>query len=524
MRNPALHKRSSHGEEAALNHVFDTGESHTDYPLVLENISKTYQSWSSPFARFIYTTLGYFSHYRPESRRIHALKNRIADRHSKQFSALRGVTFRVKPGESLGIIGRNGAGKSTLLQILAGTLLPSAGHFTVNGRLAALLELGAGFNPEFTGRENVHFSAALLGIRRKELSARFTEIVEFADIGDFLDKPVKTYSKGMLMRLAFSVQVMLDPSVLLIDEILAVGDIFFRQKCFAHMNKLKAQGTAIVLVSHDLGAVCRFCDRAILLSGGKQILTGDPDTVAKQYQVSENRRASNDLKAPGPQAKRSNDGTKSHGACRPPQTSAIWDNELPFRQVSRKEQVSNGWAHCSRVVVCNIKDEPCTVFEQGDTARFYYEIMVHKETEIEIASAGVGIQDTTGHLIHVKHALQENIELAPQLVQGTVLRYCQEIALELAQGEYTFDIGFLSITRDSCSNGRISAEQFERVKTLIFQTHQLGSFHVIPLRNYSGMHVPHWGLVNLPGKIRVSISNPEHESTQKKLAYAAKPR
>lgn len=522
MRNPALHKRRPGPETAADEHVLDTRGPQTNYALILENISKTYRSWSSPFARFTYTALDYFSHHRPGSRRVHALRNRVGNRHSNQFSALRGVTFRVKPGESLGIIGRNGAGKSTLLQILAGTLLPSDGHFTVNGRLAALLELGAGFNPEFTGRENVYFSAALLGIRRREVTARFAEIVKFADIGDFLDKPVKTYSKGMLMRLAFSVQVMLNPSVLLIDEILAVGDIFFRQKCFAHMNKLKAQGTAIILVSHDLGAVCRFCDRAILLSAGNQVLTGNPDTVAKQYQVGENKRLSKGRKMPIPSVKMAHNVTNAPDSQRQaPQASTVWDNGLSFRQVGREEQVSNGWAHCSRVAVCDINDEPCTVFEQGDTARFYYEITVHEE--LEIASAGVGIQDTTGHLIHVKHALQENIELAPRLVRGTVLRYCQEIALELAQGQYTFDIGFLSITRESYSNGRIGAEQFERGKTLIFQTHQLGSFHVIPLRNYSGMHITHWGLVNLPGKIRFSIITPEDESAEKKLAYAAKP-
>src|SRR5262249_21349025 len=169
--------------------------------------------------------------------------------------ALEDVSFDLRPGERLGLIGPNGSGKSTLLQILAGTLAPSLGEVRINGRVAALLELGSGFNPEYTGRENIYLNASLHGLSREETDRRFDAIAAFADIGGFLDQPVKTYSSGMFMRVAFAVTTSVDADVLLIDEALAVGDIFFTQKCFRHLHSLIDQGVAIILVSHDMNAV-----------------------------------------------------------------------------------------------------------------------------------------------------------------------------------------------------------------------------------------------------------------------------
>ena len=201
----------------------------------------------------------------------------------REFKALSDICFEVRRGECVGIIGRNGAGKSTLLQIIAGTLQSSGGSCLLNGRVAALLELGSGFNPEFSGRDNVYLNAAVLGFSREQTESRYQEIIDFADIGDFIEQPVKTYSSGMLVRLAFAVQVMLDPDVLIVDEALAVGDIFFQQKCFARLKKLTSQGTTILFVSHDIALVKSLCSRAVYLKEGKLAAFGPAAEVCDMY-------------------------------------------------------------------------------------------------------------------------------------------------------------------------------------------------------------------------------------------------
>lgn len=201
----------------------------------------------------------------------------------RRFRALDGVTFEVPRGETMGIIGRNGAGKSTLLQILCGTVNPSAGSVTIRGRFAALLELGAGFNPDFNGRENVYLNASLLGLSREEIDARLDDIRAFADIGDFFDRPVKTYSSGMYVRLAFAVAIHTEPDVLIIDEALSVGDIRFQMKCLARIEVLRAKGATILFVSHSLEQVKRFCQSAIWLEAGKVKLRGEASFVADRF-------------------------------------------------------------------------------------------------------------------------------------------------------------------------------------------------------------------------------------------------
>lgn len=200
----------------------------------------------------------------------------------KSFQALEAISFEVSRGETVGIIGRNGSGKSTLLQIICGTLSPSSGEVVVNGRVAALLELGSGFNPEFTGRENVFLNASVLGLSKEEIVKRFESIERFADIGDFIDQPVKTYSSGMMVRLAFAVVAHVDADILIIDEALAVGDVFFTQKCMRFLRKFMEKGT-ILFVSHDTSAITSLCTQAILLSKGKITAIGDPKEVSEKY-------------------------------------------------------------------------------------------------------------------------------------------------------------------------------------------------------------------------------------------------
>ncbi|MEO0392498.1 MAG: ABC transporter ATP-binding protein [Pseudomonadota bacterium] len=219
---------------------------------------------------------------RPEDRLLQAIfrgKQRFTP-----FQALHGVDLSIKRGEAIGVMGRNGSGKSTLLQLLAGTVTPTEGWFKTHGRLAALLELGAGFNPEFTGQENVYLNAAVLGLSQQEIDAKYPEIVEFSEIGDFLDRPVKTYSTGMYMRLAFAVAIAVEPEILIVDEALSVGDEAFQRKCFAYLHRLLENGGTLLFVSHAANSVTELCNRAILLHGGELVLDDTPKRVVQYYQ------------------------------------------------------------------------------------------------------------------------------------------------------------------------------------------------------------------------------------------------
>jgi lipopolysaccharide transport system ATP-binding protein len=213
-------------------------------------------------------------------------------RYFREVWALRDVSLEIEPGQTVGLVGRNGSGKSTLLQLICGTLTPTTGQVEIRGRVAALLELGAGFNPEFTGRENVHLNAAILGLSKAEVDARYDEIVAFSEIGDFIDQPVKTYSSGMYVRLAFAVATCAEPDILIVDEALAVGDEAFQRKCYARLQSFKERGGTILFVSHNSSAVVELCDTAHLLDHGERLVSGRPKTVIGQYQKLLNTPAS----------------------------------------------------------------------------------------------------------------------------------------------------------------------------------------------------------------------------------------
>ncbi len=205
-------------------------------------------------------------------------------RFHREFTAIQDVSFDIKKGETVGIIGRNGSGKSTLLQLVCGILKPTSGSVEVNGRISALLELGAGFNPEFTGRENVYFQGALMGLSKEEMAFRFDEIAAFAEIGDFIDQPVRVYSSGMYVRLAFAVAVHVDTEILVVDEALAVGDAGFRSRCFRRIGELRDTGCTILFVSHSMEQIVSLCQQAILMDGGEVLLFGRSAAVVNQHQ------------------------------------------------------------------------------------------------------------------------------------------------------------------------------------------------------------------------------------------------
>jgi lipopolysaccharide transport system ATP-binding protein len=247
--------------------------SSNEIAISVQNLSKCYQIYENPRDRLKQFVMP----------RIRGLAGKPNKQYFREFWALKDISFQIKKGETVGIIGRNGSGKSTLLQMICGTLTPTSGSIETNGRIAALLELGSGFNPEFTGRENVYMNAAVLGLTADEVDARFDDIVAFADIGEFIDRPVKTYSSGMMVRLAFAVQSQIDPDILIVDEALSVGDAKFQAKCFDRLRQLKENGTSILLVTHSSEQIVTHCSNAILLNNGVQVEAGEPFRVVNRY-------------------------------------------------------------------------------------------------------------------------------------------------------------------------------------------------------------------------------------------------
>ncbi len=247
--------------------------SSNDIAIRVSNLSKCYQIYDTPRDRLKQFVVP----------RLQGLAGQAPKQYFREFWALQDVSFEVKKGETVGIIGRNGSGKSTLLQMICGTLNPTSGSIQTSGRIAALLELGSGFNPEFTGRENVYMNASVLGLSKEEIDARFDDIVAFADIGDFIEQPVKTYSSGMFVRLAFAIQANVDPEILIVDEALAVGDVFFVHRCMSRFHELKNRGTTILLVSHDSTAIKTLCDSAIWLKNGRMKKIGNAGAVIDAY-------------------------------------------------------------------------------------------------------------------------------------------------------------------------------------------------------------------------------------------------
>jgi lipopolysaccharide transport system ATP-binding protein len=268
---------------ASLPATVEKGSVNTGQEFIIEvtGLAKAYQRWHRPSSRLVYALIQQLARFAPETLGRKLLAARA--RYCQDFYALNGISFAVERGKSLGIIGRNGSGKSTLLQIIAGTLRPTSGTVRVRGRVAALLELGSGFNPDFTGEENVRLNAALLGMTRSEVEERYAEIVRFADIGDFIGQPVKTYSSGMTVRLAFSVAVHANADILIVDEALAVGDVFFQQKCYRKIREIMERGVTFIFVSHDHVALQNLCDRGIILDHGRITFEGPAEQCAHKY-------------------------------------------------------------------------------------------------------------------------------------------------------------------------------------------------------------------------------------------------
>lgn len=328
-----------------------------------------------------------------------------------EFWPLRNISFNVKKGEAVGIVGRNGAGKSTLLQIIAGVLSPTQGDVEVHGRVAALLELGSGFNPEFTGRENAYLNGSILGLTRKEMDAAMPEIIRFAAIGDFFDQPVKHYSSGMMVRVAFAVQVQLNPDVLIVDEALAVGDALFQKRCYQRIRQLRDRGVAILFVSHDIESVRTFTDRAILLHHGEVMAAGpsgevvlayrkllhDEENLAKQKEIAEHKQAVKADSAPKVAAPVASPQLTAPAAAAEPLEAAAAEGHLgeavsnvadaadqmetEARNEGGKFEFGSLEALITDVTILDGAGEQCTTFYTGDTVKIVVKFSIREDMD-----------------------------------------------------------------------------------------------------------------------------------------------
>jgi ABC-type polysaccharide/polyol phosphate transport system ATPase subunit len=357
------------------------------------------------------------------------------------FTALNDISLTVAKGRTLGVIGRNGSGKSTLLKLVAGITKPSIGTVKVEGRISALIELGAGFHPEISGRENVFINGIMLGLTKREVTRRFDEIVEFAEMKDFIDAPVKTYSSGMYMRLGFAVAIHVDPDVLLVDEVLAVGDEGFTRKCLDQFGEFKRRGKTILLVTHSLGLVERFCDEALWLDAGRIKGSGDPTRIVGAYVTDFEHREEQELAATDARARKS---------AAPPGTSA--NDHAPAVLPDNPVETATGPADMFRategrwgsreveitdIALLGADGAPGHVFHSGD--RLDLRIRMRAPLPIEDFVVGVGLFNAEGICCYGTNTYID--ELAPERLAGEVEATFAIESLDLVEGTYKVDVG-----------------------------------------------------------------------------------
>lgn len=415
----------------------------------------------------------------------------------KEHWALKDVSFTIAPGEAFGIIGRNGAGKSTLLQVLAGVLSPTAGRVETPGRVAALLELGSGFKPDFTGRQNVFINAAVLGVPRAVAEARLDEILAFADIGAHIDQPVRTYSSGMFLRLAFAVTICLEPEVLIVDEALAVGDVFFRQKCYARLQSLMEKGVAVVLVSHAMNDVAQFCTRALYLERGQVKFLGPSMDAVKLYMLS--AAASQTTLATSCTFDALPADIEGFGG------EDFWPSDASFLDISAAGRAESGFAQCLRVAVLDCTGQPASAFEQGDTAHFYVEYRI--DAPLEVPVAGVELISDKGVIVFGKNTLQYDCRVPELVPAGSILRFVYEVKLDLAVAEYTFGVGLTAMSAaDFARRAEMTHPELDGRNTVLSSLSNVGSLAVtFRTTDTAPVQLTHHGVANLPGTARAAF-------------------
>jgi ABC-type polysaccharide/polyol phosphate transport system ATPase subunit len=393
----------------------------SEYAIKVEGLGKCYQIYSHPRDRLKQFFLPKLQH----------IIKKNSNRYYKEFWALEDISFEVARGTSLGILGLNGAGKSTLLQIICKTLNPTSGSVSVNGRVAALLELGAGFNPEFTGLENIYLNGSIIGISRIDIENKIDQILEFADIGEFINQPVKTYSSGMYVRLAFAIAIHSDPEILIIDEALAVGDFIFQQKCNLFIKE-KLAGVTKIFVSHDIGAVANMTEKAIVLRQGKLIFYGDSQSAIQAYQISSRAtqigqplldsdgECENDFKALNIFDLRQQEGSQKWMDVDPASLSGSMESKI----------VKYTW-HINNKKHFNL-------VRAEDKIDINFEIIC--DGRIENPIFGYQVQDRFGVVVFGQNTIDSNISVS-QINAGRAIVSMQMKWPEISNGKYSITIG-----------------------------------------------------------------------------------
>jgi ABC-type polysaccharide/polyol phosphate transport system ATPase subunit len=377
----------------------------SDYAISVENVTKSYRLWgrSSQFATLKSALLRRDLKLAPEA----------------SVTALRDLSFSIHRGEAFGIIGRNGSGKSTLLKLISGILKPTTGKVAVNGRIAALIELGAGFHPEITGRENIYINGIMLGLTRREIEQRFDKIVEFSGIADFLDQPVKTYSSGMYVRLGFAVAVHVDPDVLLIDEVLAVGDEEFSARCIAKIQEMKYRGVTLVFVTHQLDQVRNLCDRAMWIDHGQLEAIGDPMRVVDAYLQEVAGGSGSTQFAPAPE---------------PEEQEAPKEAE-PEKPRDEEERWGSGEILLKRIWMTDEHGRELVAIGAGTGVTFDMDVEAHVPQEDFVF--GIGIYHADGTCVYGTNTDIEGY--APERIEGHVRVRFVIPSLDLVAGTYRID-------------------------------------------------------------------------------------
>jgi len=390
----------------------------SDVVITVKNLSKSYHIYEQPRDRLKQFIL-------PSARRLAGYSPK---QYYRDFWALKDISFEVRRGETIGVLGRNGSGKSTLLQMISGTLTPSSGEISIGGKITALLELGAGFNPEFSGRENVFLNAAIFGLPREQIEKKFEEIAAFADIGEFIEQPVKTYSSGMYARLAFAVATALDPEILVVDEILSVGDIFFQARCMRKLDEFRERGGTVFFVTHDTYAVERICTRTIVLDKGEMVFQGAvADGVTVYYKMSREEPAN------GAKAIAAGDAT-AEGAAEVARPLP----DAPPIQVRRDHVVSDGSAYIDQVYVLDASGESRLNFVIGEWMTVKLDVQFH--ADLDEVDFGVGIRDRSGTLIGGAHSYYSKNSLGP-IRAGERRVLTARIKADVMPGEYLLIAG-----------------------------------------------------------------------------------
>lgn len=402
----------------------------SDIAIKVENLSKCYHIYDQPRDRLL------------------QMLTRGRKKFYREFWALKDVSFEVKRGETVGIVGRNGSGKSTLLQMICGTLNPTSGTIQTNGRIAALLELGSGFNPEFTGRENVYMNASVLGLTKEEIDGRFDKIVEFADIGDFIEQPIKTYSSGMVVRLAFAVIAHVDADILVIDEALAVGDAFFTQKCMRFLREFMKDGT-VLFVSHDTGAVINLCSQAILLSSGSILKRGTAKNVCESYleNISEVQKVSRKISKTEQKGIRSSD--KFYDQRMKFINCSNLRNDLEVLRFDNKSHsFGAGRAEISDVRFLDEELKPLSWVVGGE--KVILQIKIKVLAKISSPIVGFVVKDRLGQPLFGENTFLEYSEKVFENNEGDAMeaRFCFMMPI-LPTGDYTITVAVADGTQES---------------------------------------------------------------------------